>query len=136
MNASAPGGVTRNVAAQALPDLLESPPRAAVTYVRDGVVDLVPVRARTLGEEQFFAVSCRAPGDPADPGDLDGAEVVLTRDDGPYWWQLRAINVRGVAERLGTGPDGRADPGARWYRLTVRSVVAWDYGAMREQDQP
>jgi len=122
--------VTRNVLPDQVGDLLHRPPRAAVTYVRDGIVEVVPVHTQTVGEEHRFWLWAGVSDCPA-PGDLDGVEVVLTRDDGPYWWQLRAVNVRGVAERL--GPDNGHEGTDLRYRIATLRVVAWDYGALRDE---
>jgi len=48
--------------------------------------------------------------------------VVLVVDDGPQWFRLRALTIRGTA----------VPPGKGCYRVEPRRVVAWDYGALRE----
>ncbi len=65
------------------------------------------------------------PGSP----DLAGREVHLVRDDGRFWFELRALAVRGVLRRADAGP---VDQGLRWYVLDPGRTVAWDYGALRE----
>jgi hypothetical protein len=105
--------VVRDVPTTGVRDLLERPPRAAVAFVRDGEVEIVPVRARC--ERDAYAFDSDAP--------LDAREVVLLIDDGPYWFQLRGISVRGTARRLAPGR----------YALDPRRVDAWDYATIREE---
>ena len=115
--------VIRDVEPEALSDLRDCPPRASVAFSDGGAVDVLPARARfDPGAYQFGVSANTAP-------DLTHREVVLVIDDGPYWFQLRGVSVRGVAERLqGADPDGLA-----WYAITARRVLAWDYGAIREE---
>ncbi len=54
----------------------------------------------------------------------------MTVDDGPYWFELRGISVRGVARR-GEAPPSRPEAGLTWYALEPRRVLAWDYAALR-----
>jgi hypothetical protein len=56
---------------------------------------------------------------------------VLVIDDGRYWFQLRGVSVRGIANRIDT-PAGAAAQLA-WYAVETRRVLAWDYGAVREE---
>jgi len=112
--------VTRDVDVAALSDLRDHPPRASVAFVDGAAVDLLPARARCSADTYQFAVpAALAP-------DLTQREVVLVIDDGPYWFQLRGLSVRGVAERLETAADGLI-----WYAIVPRRILAWDYGAIR-----
>jgi hypothetical protein len=105
--------VIRDVEPEVLGDLCERPPRASVAFVDGGAVDVLPARARCRVGAYEFAVSA------GDPADLAGREVVLVLDDGPYWFQLRGVSVRGVAERLpGTPPDGLS-----WYAIAPRRIL-------------
>lgn len=116
--------MTRDVEPAALRDLLEHPARATVAFVDRGAVDLLPVRARGgAGRHRFGVAAGAAP-------DLEGREVVLVIDDGPYWFELRGISVRGVARRADAPAE--ADPLA-WYAIEPRRVLAWDYGTIREE---
>ena len=78
------------------------------------------------GQRHLFGVD--ADSAPA----LDQQEVVLLVDDGPYWFQLRGVSVRGIAvpvdPPLGDEPEALA-----WYAIEARRVLAWDYGAIREE---
>ena len=55
--------------------------------------------------------------------------MVLVVDDGPYWFQLRGIAVRGIAIRE---EPTAAESALVSYALDARRVLAWDYGAIRE----
>ncbi len=118
--------VTREVDPAAVRDLLDRPPRATVAFVVGGAADLVPARARADGDRHLFAVAAEAA--PA----LDGAEVVLIVDDGPYWFQLRGVSVRGVARSIDGPPDAQTAEVA-WYAIDTQRLLAWDYGAVREE---
>jgi hypothetical protein len=118
--------VTRDVEVSAVGDLLDHPPRATVAFVDGGAVDLLPARARFLSGTHLFGVL------PDAAPDLANREVVLVIDDGPYWFELRGISVRGVAARI--EPPGDGEPARlAWYAITPRRVLAWDYGAIREE---
>jgi hypothetical protein len=117
------GRVTRDVGPEAVPDLLERPPRAAVAFLDGEQVDVLPAKARTLDGVHLFAVRGR--------DDLGGREVALVRDDGPWWFELRAVTVRGVA-RPAAPAAGEDGTGLAWYAVEPRRVIAWDYGSLRE----
>jgi hypothetical protein len=111
--------VTRDVALDAVRDLLARPPRASVTFVDDdGRVAIVPVRARFVDDRPFIGL-------PADGPDLAGREIVVLVDDGPWWFRLRGASFRGVARR-----DADAE-GVVWWAVAPKRVLAWDYGMIR-----
>ena len=113
--------VIRDVDPSAVRDLLEHPPRATLAFTADGEVEVLPVRAVARdGVDTFGVRPERAP-------DLADREVVLVRDDGPYYFQLRGVTVRGVARRA---PQETGE--LIWYAIEPRKVLAWDYGAMRD----
>ena len=106
-------------------DLALSHPRAAL--------------AATVGEELLVLpvlVTLEGPVDPASSPrivqvsagnpDLSGREVVVIVDDGPQWFRLRSLTVRGVAEAVGDCT----------YRVVPERIVAWDYGSLREAPIP
>lgn len=118
--------VTRDVAPADLRDLVDRPPRATVAFVEHDAVDLLPARAEcSLDDHRFGVTAAAAP-------DLDGREVVLVLDDGPYWFELRGVSVRGTARRS-AADAGRVADGLVWYRIEARRVLAWDYGRLREE---
>jgi hypothetical protein len=115
--------VTRDVDPSALADLLARPLRATLAYAEAGAVELVPVRARWRDGAYFAgAQRSRLP-------DLDGREVVLVIDDGPYWFLLRGVSVRGTARRTAAAEV----PSLVWYEVEPRRILAWDYGSIREE---
>lgn len=116
--------VTRDVEAGVVSDLLVDPPRATVAFVEANEVDVLPARAQFDGSVHLFAVRAD------DAPDLSGREVVLVRDDGPYWFELRGISVRGGARRA-AAPNAESGAHLAWYALEPRRVLAWDYGALR-----
>lgn len=116
---------TRDVEPSALTDLLEHPPRAAVAFVDRDEVDVLPVQARCRADTYCFGVL------PEIAPDFENQEVVLVIDDGPYWFELRGMSVRGLARRI-----DRADPSEMkvlaWYAVEPRRALAWDHGTIRE----
>jgi hypothetical protein len=122
---SAAHGVTRDVEPSTLRDLLERPPRATVALVDHDHADVLPVRARYRVDTYRFGVL------PEIATDLENREVVLVMDDGPYWFELRGISVRGVARRIDRAEPGETDALA-WYVIEPRRILAWNYGAIRE----
>lgn len=118
--------VTRDVDPGAVRDLLDRPPRATVAFIENNGASVLPAFARLDGDRHLFAVAADiAPA-------LEQREVVLVIDDGPYWFQLRGLTVRGIANRIDTPIDAAAAHLA-WYTLDTRRVLAWDYGALREE---
>jgi hypothetical protein len=115
------GRVTRDVDVTALGSLLARPPTASVAYATDAGVELVPARAVVDGDVYSFGIA------PDAAGDLDGREVVLTIEDGSYWFELRGVAVRGRARRAGSSAAG----GLVWHEIEAGRVLAWDYGALR-----
>ena len=73
------------------------------------------------------AGSTRAVRVPGGTPDLVGRNVVVIADDGPQWFRLRSLTVRGTASPL---DDNNT------YRVAPRRVVAWDYGSLREASAP
>jgi len=117
--------ITRDVEASAVADLALAPPRAALAAVVDDEIQLLPI-----------SLSVEAPDDPAssprmvqvaeDTPDLDNRSVVVVADDGPQWFRLRSLTIRGTA--IATGD--------RSYRIVPKRVVAWDYGSLRSVKTP
>jgi hypothetical protein len=118
--------VTRDVSVAALRDLVETPPRATVAFMDGGAVDIVPARARcTADTHQFGVVSDAALS-------LDQREVVLVIDAGANsWFKLRGFSVRGVAVHV--QPPAAEGSDLTWYAIEPRRILAWDYGAIREE---
>ncbi len=113
--------ITRDVEASAVADLALSPPRVALAASVDDEILLLPVRA-TLEEPTDPASSCRIVQVPEGSPDLAGRHVVLIADDGPQWFRLRSLTVRGMAVATAQYT----------YRVAPRRIVAWDYGSLRQ----
>jgi hypothetical protein len=113
--------ITRDVEVSAVADLALSPPRAALATFGDDEIAVLPVRV-TLEEPADPATSPRIVRVPEGGPDLAGRNVVVIADDGPQWFRLRSLTVRGIAETLGQCT----------YRIVPKRVVAWDYGSLRD----
>ena len=113
--------ITRDVEVSAVADLALSPPRAALAATVDDEILVLPVSVG-LEEPADFASSPRSVLVPGDTPDLAGRNVVILADDGPQWFRLRSLTLRGVAEAA-------AD---RTYHVAPERIVAWDYGSLRE----
>lgn len=119
--------VTRDIEPAAAHDLLERVPRACIGFASADGPQAQPVVL--IWREGRFVV-----GLPTDAAALPGAgeEVVLLVDEGVYFFDLRAIYVRGELQPA-AGPDG-APAGYTWMTLLPSKQVAWDYGMLREVD--
>lgn len=112
--------VTRDVALDAVRDLLLQPRRASVTVLDGESVAILPVRLRFVDDRPLVRV-------PADGPDLSGRDVVVLTDDGPWWFQLRGVSFRGIATRH------EEEGGFVWWAVAPRRTLSWDYGAVREE---
>lgn len=117
--------ITRDVEASAVADLALSPPRAALAATGDDEILVLPVSV-TLEEPADPATSPRTVRVPEDGPDLTDRDVVVIADDGPQWFRLRSLTVRGTAKALGQCT----------YRVVPKRIVAWDYGALRDVPTP
>jgi hypothetical protein len=61
------------------------------------------------------------------------SKVALTIDEGWYWFELRAVCIRGVVMPANPPPDGVV-ANLDWFEVIPKSVTAWDYGTLREED--
>ena len=122
---STPLVITRDVEASAVADLALSPPRAALATTVDDEILVLPVSV-TLEEPVDPASSPRIVQVPEGDPDLAGRNVVVIADDGPQWFRLRSLTVRGIAKAMGDCT----------YRVVPNRTVAWDYGSLREVPTP
>jgi PPOX class probable F420-dependent enzyme len=117
--------ITRDVEASAVADLALVPPRAALAAVVDDEIHLMPISlsieapADSASSPRLVQVPEEAPG-------LADRNVVVISDDGPQWFRLRSMTIRGTA--IATGD--------RSYRVTPKRVAAWDYGSLRYVPTP
>ena len=117
--------ITRDVEASAVADLALSPPRAAMAAAGDDEILVLPVSV-TLEEPVDPATSPRIVRVPEDGPELADRDVVVIADDGPQWFRLRSLAVRGTAKAVARCT----------YRVVPRRIVAWDYGSLREVPTP
>jgi hypothetical protein len=117
--------ITRDVEASAVADLALSPPRAALAATGDDEILVLPVSV-TLEEPADPATSPRIVRVPEDGPELTDRDVVVIADDGPQWFRLRSLTVRGTAKALGQCT----------YRVVPKRIVAWDYGSLHEVPTP
>lgn len=113
--------ITRDVDMSAVADLAVSPPRAALVAVGDDEILLLPVNV-ALEEPADPASSTRIVQVNQGSADLADRRVVVIADDGPQWFRLRSLTVRGTAKSVGDCT----------YRVAPERIVAWDYGSLRE----
>lgn len=117
--------ITRDVEVSAVADLAFAPPRAALAASVSDEIHVLPI-CLTVSDPADPAASPRMVQVPDGTPDLDGRNVVLVADDGPQWFRLRSLTVRGTA--IATGD--------RSYRITPQRVAAWDYGCLRYKPTP
>ena len=104
-------------------DLALAPPRAALAATLDNEIHLLPISLNAKGDP---ASSLRMVEVPRDTPGLADRNVVAIADDGPEWFRLRSLTVRGTATAMG----------GRSYALTPKRLVAWDYGSLRNVPTP
>ncbi len=117
--------VTRDIDLEQAWDLLERAPRACISFASESGPQNLPVGFRW--HEGRYLVSLKEDGGllPA-----PGQEVVLLVDEGLYYFQLRAVYIRGLAQSVEAPPG--SPPGRVWIEIVPTKTVAWDYGSMRE----
>jgi nitroimidazol reductase NimA-like FMN-containing flavoprotein (pyridoxamine 5'-phosphate oxidase superfamily) len=117
--------IIRDVGVDDVADLAFAPPRAALAATVSNEIHLLPIRL-TVSDPADLAASPRMVQVPDGTPNLDGRSVVAVADDGPQWFRLRSLMVRGTA--IATGNQS--------YRVTPQRVVAWDYGRLRYKPTP
>ena len=119
--------VTQRVDPADLDDLLERPRRAAVAFCDGARIEAVPVAYRRRGGRHWIGVAREA----LPPSGAPERAVLLT-DDGRYWFDLRAVTLRGrlvAAPR----PPGERSVDLAWWEVVPERIVAWDYARLREE---
>ncbi|MEV4129637.1 pyridoxamine 5'-phosphate oxidase family protein [Nocardia sp. NPDC049707] len=117
--------VTRDVEATAVADLALAPPRAALAVTIDDEIHVLPIGV-SVEDPAAPGASPRIMRVPEDAPDLADRNVVVIADDGPQWFRLRSLTVRGKAISMGD----------QSYRLVPTRVVAWDYGSLHYAPTP
>jgi Pyridoxamine 5'-phosphate oxidase len=117
--------IVRDVEATAVADLALAPPRAALAATVDNEIYVLPIRV-SIRDPAQPAGSLRIVRVPKDTPNLADRHVVVIADDGPQWFRLRSLTVRGTATVMGD-----------WsYGVIPKRVVAWDYGSLRYVPTP
>jgi hypothetical protein len=117
--------VTRNIDLDSARDLLERVPRACISFACDHGPQAQPIALVWHDGRYFVGIS-----ENANPRPSSGQEVVLLVDEGIYFFDLRALYIRGRAQPA--EPPKDAPVGHAWYEVVPLKTVAWDYGALRE----
>jgi hypothetical protein len=116
---------SRSVDPDSMRDLRERAPRACIAFATDQGPQAQPVIS--IWQEGRYLV-----GIPEHAKRLPRAdqEAVLLIDEGVYYFELRALYIRGrlqLAEALMDVSTGHI-----WFELVPTKTVAWDYGTLRE----
>ncbi len=119
--------VTRDIDPRLAQDLLERVPRACLSFAGERGPRVEPVRVVWQNGGCLVGLP---PG--ADARPAPGQEAVLLVDEGIYYFELRAIYIRGSLQPIAAPTGERA--GGAWFALAPVKAVAWDYGSMREVD--
>ncbi len=119
--------VTRNIDPNSARDLLERVPRACIAFAYDNVPQAQPVVLHWREPQYLIGIPQSALHRPN-----QGQEVVLLVDEGIYYFDLRAIYIRGILQLAQQTSD--TTPGYTWFEIIPSTIVAWDYGTMHEVD--
>ena len=117
--------VTRDIDPIDAQDLLERVPRASLAYADNDGPYTHPIVMVLLAGRYLAGIPATAHLQPA----VD-QEVVLLVDEGIYFFDLRAIYVRGRVRPAETPPNAPVDH--IWFEVIPLKTVAWDYGTLHE----
>jgi hypothetical protein len=116
-------GVTQRVDPGDLEELLSRPARTAIAFTEGERIETLPVAYRREGSRHFVGLP---------RGGAPPERAVLLADDGRFWFELRAVTLRGRLVVAPQPPRGAA-PDRLWLELLPEHSVAWDYGKLREE---
>lgn len=117
--------ITRDIDPVDAQDLLERVPRACLAFAGDLEPHAQPIAFMWQDGHYLAGIPETTNFQPA----VD-QEVVLLLDEGVYFFDLRAIYIRGRA-RPADAPSN-APAGRIWFEVIPLKTVAWDYGTLRE----
>ena len=117
--------VTRDIDPVDAQDLLERVPRASLAFAGTDGPYAQPIVMVWLDGRYLAGIPATANFRPA----VD-QEVVLLVDEGIYFFDLRAITVRGHARPAEAPLNAPAD--RVWFEVIPLKTVAWDYGTLHE----
>ena len=119
--------VTRDIDPKDAQDLLEWVPRVCMAFAGEGGPQAQPMMFEWREGRCLAGIPENEDNKP-NPGN----EVVILIDEGLYFFDLRALYMRGHVEPI-PGPE-HAPVGYTWFELNPIKTVAWDYGKLREVD--
>ena len=117
--------VTRNIDPDSARDLLERVPRACIAFATEHGPQSQPVMLMWRNDRYLVGIPENAAQQPG-----PGQEVVLLVDEGLYFFDLRAIYVRGHVQAVEAPREVSA--GCTWVEVAPVKIVAWDYGMLHE----
>jgi hypothetical protein len=117
--------VTRNIDPGSARDLLERVPRACLSFACDHGPQAQPIALVWLDGRHLAGIPEDAEHQPD-----SGQEVVLLIDEGIYFFDLRALYIRGQVKPAEAPRE--APVGHTWFEVIPLKTVAWDYGTLRE----
>ena len=117
--------ITRNIDLNSAHDLLERIPRACIAFAHVDGPQAQPVTLMWRDNRYFVGLP-----ETVDRPLGSGQEVVLLVDEGVYFFDLRALYIRGSVQSA-EAPTG-ASAGHSWFELIPLKTVAWDYGTLHE----
>ncbi|HEX9371215.1 MAG TPA: hypothetical protein VF897_09420 [Roseiflexaceae bacterium] len=117
--------VTRNIDPDCARDLLERVPRACIAFASHQGPQAQPIVLVWHDRRYFVGIPEHAEKRPS-----EDREVVLLVDEGVYFFDLRAIYIRGRVQRAEAPRDAPA--GHTWFEVVPLKMVAWDYGMLHE----
>jgi nitroimidazol reductase NimA-like FMN-containing flavoprotein (pyridoxamine 5'-phosphate oxidase superfamily) len=117
--------ITRDIDPVDAQDLLERVPRACLSFACDDGPYAQPIAFVWRDERYLVGLLATANRQP-----VSDQEIVLLIDEGVYFFDLRAIYIRGRVKPI-EAPDGA--PNSRlWFEVIPLKTVAWDYGTLHE----
>ncbi len=117
--------VTRDIDLTRAQDLLERVPRARIVYANGQDPQAQPVTLVWRDGRYLVGFSNDTKYLPN-----PGQEIVLLVDEGVYYFDLRAIYIRGNVRPVDVPMDKNGE--YTWFEVEAFKITAWDYGAMRE----
>ncbi len=117
--------VSRDIDPGNAQDLIERAPRARLAYANSQGPQAQPVSFVRRNERYLVGIRKGTHYLPS-----PGQEVTLLIDEGIYYFELRAIYIRGQVRPIAAPSDAQGE--YSWFEVDVSKTVAWDYGSMRE----
>ena len=108
-------------------DLLQRVPRACIAFASDDRAWAQPILLKWHEDQYWIAIPQSAAQRPD-----TGQEVVLLVDEGIYYFDLRAIYIRGSVQPAQPVFSTSAD--YAWFILAPSRTIAWDYGTIHQVD--